>query len=208
MPFDLPVGSVGRIDNFIVHDVFGVMTLVEPADKGGEPLNERWTLFSSETEGKPTEASGFFVNPPSASASSQSSAPIEDIRFFRDEMANMVWAIENATENEAGQPWPGHERDQAKRMKAIAPPPATPSDATDPLRYVIQTEVPEHWIPFLGVPIDPSKRDIALQRSAKLRATPDGTLEPIEPLGRVLRLTAIGDGPYRIPEEEVPRSGT
>jgi hypothetical protein len=208
MPFDLPVGSVGRLDSFVVHDVFGVMTLVEPADRGGEALNERWTLFSSEIEGKPTEASGLFVIPPSASAASQSGLPIEDVRFFRDEMANMVWAIENATENELGQPWPGHERDLANRAKASAPTPAALTELTDPLRYVIQTEVPEHWIPFLGVPIDPGKRDIALQRSAMLRAKSDGIFEPVEPIGRVLRPTAPGDAAYRIPEEEVPRSGT
>jgi hypothetical protein len=206
MPFDLPVGSVGRIDTFIVHDVFGVMTLVESADKGGESLDERWALFSSEVEGKPTEASGFFVLPPSASAATQNGAAIEDIRFFRDEMANMVWAIEHSTENELGQPWPGHERDLANKAGATVPPTST-ADSTDPLRYVIQTEVPEHWIPFLGVVIDPGKRDIALQRSAMLRPKPDGSLEPVEPLGRVLRPTKLGDDAYRIPEEEVPRSG-
>ncbi len=206
MPFDLPVGSVGRLDTFLVHDVFGVMTLVESADKGGEPIDERWTLFSSEVEGKPTEASGFFVLPPSVSAAAQNGVAIEDIRFFRDEMANMVWAIEHATENELGQPWPGHERDLANKAGATVPPPSS-VNTTDPLRYVIQTDVPEHWIPFLGVVTDPGKRDIALQKSAMLRPKPDGSLEPVEPLGRVLRPTKVGGGAYRIPEEEVPRSG-
>jgi hypothetical protein len=206
MPFDLPVGSVGRLDTFIVHDVFGVMTLVESADKGGVPLDERWTLFSNEVEGKPTEAPGFFVLPPSASAASQNGDAIEDIRFFRDEMANMVWAIEHATENELGQPWRGHERDLSNKAGATVPS-TSPANTTDALRYVIQTDVPEHWIPFLGVVTDPGKRDIALQQSAMLRPKPDGSLEPVEPLGRILRPTQLGDEAYRIPEEEVPRSG-
>ena len=38
MPFDLPVGSVCRLDTFLVHDVFGVLTLVESANTGGVPL--------------------------------------------------------------------------------------------------------------------------------------------------------------------------
>jgi hypothetical protein len=39
---------------------------------------------------------------------------VDDARFARDEMANMVWAIENVLENAAGQPWPQHERDAAR----------------------------------------------------------------------------------------------
>lgn len=206
MPFDLPVGSVGRLDTFLVHDVFGVLTLVESADTGDVPSDERWTLFSSEVEGNPTQASGYFILPPSASGATQMSPAIEDVRFFRDEMANMVWAIEHATENEVGQPWPGHERNLANRAGASEAP-APPGGAGDPLHYVIQTEVPEHWIPFLAVAVDPAKRDIALERSAMLRPTPDGTLNPIEPLGRILRPSQNGDDAYRIPEEEVPRSG-
>jgi hypothetical protein len=206
MPFDLPVGSVCRLDTFLVHDVFGVLILVESADTGGVPLHERWSLFSSEVEGNPTQAPGYFVLPPSASGATQTGPTIEEIRFFRDEMANMVWAIEHATESDLAQPWPGHERDLANRAgasEAVAP----PERGDNPLRYVIQTDVPEHWIPFIAVAVDPASRDIALERSAMLRRASDGTLHPIEPLGRILRPTQIGDGAYRIPEEEVPRSG-
>ena len=119
----------------------------------------------------------------------------------------MFWAIEHATESDLGQPWSGHERDLANRAvasEAVAPP---ERGSRVPLRYVTQTDVPDHWIPFIAVAVDPALRDIALERSAMLRPAPDGTLNPIEPLGRILRPTQIGDGAYRIPEEEVPRSG-
>jgi len=34
----------------------------------------------------------------------RSSRPFEEVRFARDEMANMVWGIENVLPNAAGDP--------------------------------------------------------------------------------------------------------
>jgi hypothetical protein len=207
-PLHLPVGTVCKIDTLLVTDVFGQVTLVERADAGEAPPAERWTLFSTAIESDPNQVGDIYVVPPSASSATQIGPAVEDIRFFRDEMANMVWAIEHATENGIGQPWPGHERDLANRAATPAEPPtATPDDAGPALHYQIQTKVPENWIPFLPVAIDPRLRDIALERSAMLRPGPGGTPRPIEPLGRILRPTSIGDSPYRVREEEVPRSG-
>ena len=85
---------------------------------------------------------------------------VEDVRFARDEMANMVWAIENVLENAAGEPWPQHERDAARNPGLHAPPPGQMPPV--PLKYRIEWRVPEYWIPFLPVSLDPASGAVAL----------------------------------------------
>jgi hypothetical protein len=136
--------------------------------------------------------------PPSALRSTVDGPDIEEVRFLRDEQANLVWAVEAVAEDGTGRPRPGNQR-----ATAIPDPP--PASATDGLPYRLQTTVPVHWIPFLPVQIDDSRRAVALERSAMQRDV-DGVLTAVAPAGRVLRPPGVD--PYRIPEEEVPRSGT
>src|SRR5207302_462110 len=118
--------------------------------------------------------------PPSATTAIQVSDPLEEVHFFRDEMANMVWAVESIVTGGAGARWPG-----AERSAALSPTPAQPP-AGAALRYLIQTPVPYNWIPFLPVSIDPAAGNIALERAAMLdiSASPP---TPIEPVGWILR---------------------
>lgn len=204
VPFAQAAGTLCRVDALLVHDVFGGVTAVERADsrlRTGD-ITRRWSLFSTSVAGRPGDLADFFILPPSATTSTLSGAALEDVRFLRDEMANMVWAIEHATENGLGQPWPAQERVQAAAGRDLPGPPAPSA----PLAYRIQTSVPENWIPFVPVLIDPARRDIALERGAMLRD--DGTLAPIRPTGRVLRPTGLADPAiYRVREEEISRSG-
>lgn len=206
VPFDQPTGTICRIDTLLVRDVFGGTTLIERADAAPAAPGDRWTMFSTTTDGQTAQPADFFVLPPSAATAAQAGAPIEEVRFLRDELANLMWAIEHTTENGIGQPWLGHERATVAAQVTTAPP-AARRNGTDwpPLRYRIQTSVPENWIPFLPVAIDPQRGDIALERGA-LIDTPAGM--PAEPVGRVLRPSSLGTSAYRIREEEVPRSGT
>jgi hypothetical protein len=79
-----------------------------------------------------------------------------------------------------------------------------------PLKYLLQTRVPEHWIPLIPVRRDPNKRSIALQRAAALRPGAAGQpAQPVPPLGRILNPSNLPDAPkYWIEEEEIPREGT
>jgi hypothetical protein len=210
IPLEQAVGSLCRIDSLVVHDVFGVETLIERADAAPAAASELWTLFSTAVAGKPDEVADFFLLPPSAAGAAQVASASEEVRFLRDEMANLVWAVEETTENGVGEPWPGRERDDARRAARGERPPVTTSGGTDgppPLRYLIQTPAPESWIPFLPVLIDPATGSIRLERSLMERQFgPDGV---VLPLGRILRPTNLNPGdPYRVFEEEVPREGT
>jgi hypothetical protein len=204
IPYDLPVGSLCRIDALLVRDVFGGLTLVERADAAATLPGERWTMFSTAVKGNPPALADFFVLPPSAFAAQQSGVRLEEVRFIRDEMANMVWAIEHTIENEIGEPQPGHERVVA--LEPAVPPNSLPvPDDRPPLRYQIQTSVPANWIPFLPVRINTETGDIALERAAMLDQSEPP--KPIRPQGRILLPTAPSASPYRVREEEAPHEG-
>jgi hypothetical protein len=205
VPFTQPMGSVCWIKEMAVHDVFGVRTLINRAD--ASPVTsprERWTMFSITAQGDTAKLAPVFIIPPSPTTVAQFGQPIEEVRFLRDEMAEMVWAVERTTENASGGTWSGHERDIARRPSAPeSPPPQAPAGEGEPeipLVYCIETTVPENWIPFVPVAINPTEGDIRLERAAML-----GEQGPIRPIGRILQ--PAGPQPYRIEEEEVPRTG-
>jgi hypothetical protein len=199
VPFVQRVGTLCRVDSLLVHDVFGDTTVVERADRATNGPAE-WSLYSTSVAGRPGALADYFVLPPTALATTTDGATLEDVRFLRDEMANMVWAVEHATENGVGGTWPGQER-----AHAVAPAQDTrPPEAPVSLEYRIQTPVPVHWIPFVPVLIDEATGDIALERAALVQ--PDGAT--IDPAGRILLPAGLADPEvYRIREEEVLRSG-
>jgi hypothetical protein len=197
-PVPQTVGTLCQIDALVVHDVFGGTTLVPRADTLDEA--QRWSMFSTTS---PAGTAPFFLLPPSAGPSVQPGQLIEEVRFMRDEMANMVWAIEHMLEGGIGQALAGQERAQAAAAIATSPA-ATPSTAA--LRYLLETLVPENWIPFLPVAIDPALGDIALERAAVIRANPGGGLFAVPPRSRILQPPGLL--PYRVREEEVTRAGT
>ncbi len=201
IPVSLAPGALYEVTQLLVHDVFGVITRVTRADQEAISAGA-WAAFTTNIVGQ-TARAPFFVFPPSVGVAMQRGAPVEEVQFARDEQANMVWALELATQNAIGEGWSGHERDIARNGGAAPRPPA-PQAAAIPLVYDIQTRVPEYWIPFLPARVNAVTGAAALERAAMLRA--DGT--PIEPVGRILRPSSITAGsPYRVPEEEVARTG-
>jgi len=117
-------------------------------------------------------------------------------------MANSAWAVEHLIENGLAAPWSARERAQAKATQKIPV-----NDSGSPLKYLIQTEVPGNWIPFIPVRAGNSNRAVDMQRAAMLRL--EGTAwKPVEPSGRILRPKQESVlSPYKIREEEIPRTG-
>jgi hypothetical protein len=200
VPIGQEVGTLARLDQLLVRDVFGDWTLVGRADADGGTGRARWTIFCHNAG---DGLADWFLLPPGALRTTLDGPDVEEVRFVRDEQANMVWGLEATTESATGRPWPGRER--AAEMPDEAPP---PPPTTAPLRYRLQTTVPVNWIPFLPVQIDASRRAVALERAA-MRRLLEGSLRDVLPAGRVLRPTGLADPDiYRLHEEEVPRSGT
>jgi hypothetical protein len=203
LPLDVGVNSLTHIDWLSVRDTFGTDIFIPPPAVSAVPA-ERWTMFThTDLTGQQPVFDGLML-PPSAASATMRGSPIEDVRFIRDEIANMVWAIERTVEGETGTPLDGSER-EAAALPADASAPPSPRPNAPPIRYQIQTHVPQYWIPFLPVKIDPAGDAIALERAAMLR-TPGNT--PILPSGRILKPQKPGSNPYRVREEEVDRTGT
>jgi hypothetical protein len=199
-PLGVEVGVLATIQQLAVRDVFGERTLLSRADASSTTAGApRWTMYSTQAE---RGAAEYLILPPSTLRTTMDGPDLEEVRFLRDEQANLVWAIEAKAENGVGRAWSGHER-------ALTVPDETPPlpETTAPLRYRMQTSTPLHWIPFPPVQIDATRRAVALERAAMQRFI-DGALTRMEPVGRVLRPTNLDDPRiYRIREEEVTRSG-
>ncbi len=191
VPFELPNGVLCQTSLTMV-DVFGGTTSIDRADA----TDARWSMFStSRADG--TQAP-YFALPASAASTVVDGAPLEDVRFLRDDTTSLAWAVEHSTEGKLGAAW----------LAADRVPPATPaapvSDA--PLAYRIQTSVPSNWIPFVPVKLTGGD-EIALERAALLSL--DGAPIVPTPLGRVVEPSSVPTGTsYRVREEEIPREGT
>lgn len=199
IPLEQEVGSIANIEALSVTDVFGETVHIERADQTVSAQDGRWTLFTCSRAGG-TQVLPNLVLPPTVGASAQFGAPLEEVRFFRDEMANMVWAVERTLPSASGEPWSGHER-----AMAIAPPGAGGGGGGGGgmLDYLIQSDVARHWIPFVPVSLNAASGEIALERAAMTDPLNPGNA--VMPVGRILQPT--GQVPYRVREEEISRAG-
>jgi len=148
-----------------------------------------------------------------AVAKVQEGDPLEKVIFARDEMTNMVWAVEERIPGVLGSGVDGFESATAlsRYFSQRAPADGVVPEASEAsIRYVLGTSVPENWIPFIARHRPGSQRLIRLQRAAMPRLTDALPASRVEPRGRVLRTGLDGFDPrrpYFLHEEEVPRAG-
>lgn len=205
IPYAQSVGTLARTQYILVRDVFGKLTVVHRADQDATaPGTDRWTMFSiADRSGQSETLADYFILTPSAGPAMQLGTVMEDVRFGRDEMANMAWGIERITTSPIGEPRSGRDRDaeiDARRK------PATPTPTTEfPLRYAIESEVPANWIPLLPVQAEAGNPSIVLRRGAAVKQTTTGS-GAVPSLSNILNPPPQAS-PYTIQEEEVPRSG-
>ncbi len=194
IPVEVPVGSVARILALTVTDTFGETTTIPGT------VDDLWQMHRLTAPGS---AQLLFLPP--VLLETQESAPVEEVAFIRDEMANVVWGIERTVQGASSA---GVDRyEEAQRALAAGEDQQVATDSGDAeLLYRLATRVPDHWHPFVPVRpagAAPTSGAIALQRRPLVRRHADGTSEPIAPRGRLL--TAAD--PLVLEEEEVPRAG-
>ena len=143
------------------------------------------------TDASTSRDTSLYYLTPSITKSSEGD-PLERVNFLRDEMANLVWAVESTVPSQSGKGVNGNEI----ALKDVPPPAFAPVNDKVQIRYVAGTVVPDNWIPFIPVPKQGSNREIRLQR-AKMPAAKGA-------LGVLLNEKAA---PYYINEEEIPRAG-
>lgn len=210
VPYPLDVGALAQVRGVVITDVFGVRTLIRPATAvpGGERM--RWDMYHLTTTGGDRIDTRIFLAP--VAAKLQESAPLERVLLIRDEMANMVWGIEDVIPGLSGGGTRGHEAaaDVRRYLLSLAPGASSAGSPTGAaIRYRLGTTVAEHWIPFIPVHQPGSTREIRLQRAAMPRLIAGAAEVPVEPRGAVLRpgLDEQPRQPYFLHEEEVPRAG-
>ncbi len=231
IPYTIPVGSYAQVAGMVITDVFGVNTFVANYDidnynysSGFQASNDwkdwRWLDISKSDTAAVSAGSvnnvkpaGTFVFLPVVNDILESD-PVESVLFIRDELADMVWAIEKRVPNNMGTGWDGYDRANAytallKKIKpdtsvAVTP----PADAK--LSYELETTtIPENWIPFIPVRLPGSNRQIEFQRGAMPRIMAPYAPSMVRPQTGILSYGLSGSSyaPYYIYEEEIPRAG-
>jgi len=214
IPYQAPVGSLIDLEGIEVKDVFGIRTLVEAANKSNGSGWKRWSMYTLETRNHPNEVdTRFFLAPTLPNL--LESKPLEKVNFIRDEMANMVWGVENTIPDGLGSGRDGYEaglelqrflRAQIKADEIVEP----EVDNAAKIKYVLATTVPENWIPFVPIQIGSANRSVRLQRAAMPRGVKTLSTPVVRPLTTLIRegINNTSVNPYYIEEEEVPKSGT
>ncbi len=130
IPVPLEIGSLCRVKSLTVTDVFGEEHEIHQA--GSEPEEDwrkSWNMFgmsmsdnnivSNDFESRIVfrNAPWFFLPP--TTTKKEESTEIEEVRFIRDDRANMAWAVEHTICNGLGKSFSGYEdyRDQTRRLK-------------------------------------------------------------------------------------------
>ena len=220
-PYTVETGSLCELNEVVVTDCFGQRTKVKPANEGIDDDWRRWSFFGISTKGDEVTEADTRLFIPAVTHKLMESEPIETVNFIRDEMANMVWGIEQVIPNGMGQGMDGYEAglkhlDFLKTLAVpVVPTPPVENDAT--IQYKIANTVPENWIPFIAARLgsSPLSRQIQLQRAAMPRYVEGLTdIERVRPRSILLQENATDIGtvdenwdPYYVYEEEVPRSG-
>ncbi|WP_431047028.1 hypothetical protein ACQUSR_33190 [Streptomyces sp. P1-3] len=200
-PLPTLVGSLSRVVECTVTDVFGGVTALAPAaaedpewDVYGLGENSAGAAMGGRgADGGGPTPSPWFYRPASLPGGLEGPA-LESVLFLRDEQANLAWAVEETVADRAGEPI-----DRYARWVAAAPPAAGQPDGaaeSPPARYRLATTVPAHWYPLVPRSLgDPEAYQLHLIRLIR------DEWAPPQPLGRLLTETDW------LHEEEVPRSG-
>jgi hypothetical protein len=138
LPITAPVGSVTRITELTVTDTFGVTTdPVEATTNRADAAD--WDMFTFDL---PNHAEPGLYLPPVV-GSVQSGDPIDSVEFGRDELANLVFGLEEIVEGGLGQPLDRTEfRNPSLAIGSIEPSPSSLSgqDAADAETVALRNE--------------------------------------------------------------------
>ena len=177
-PLKTEIGKYITVKMIEVIDTFGECFSIVEKDRAGNKekqgeYEEQWQMFTNSTYGnrKKTLVNGLFYAP--QLAATVEGKPIEEVKVLRDEIANMVWGVENVVpdgcggtldanlyatrlgtivneHNKAGEPV--REPDTIAFGQNTGPMVEKPEAGDTPkakFTYQLQSSVPFNWIPFI-----------------------------------------------------------
>lgn len=131
------------------------------------------------------------------------------MNFVRDEMSNMVWAVEQTIPDGLGGGTDGYQAGNHLKsyLTSLANPVVAPVMVNQAKhRYQLMTSTPENWIPFVpkATANPQASRTVMLERASLPRELNGLTRSVIKP-----RTELVGgpSTPYLLHQEEVSRSG-
>jgi len=152
LPVTLPVNAVYKVDRFNVSDNFGITVPIPP---GANLDGSQWTMFELSTQPSAQLPRArlddcMYLCP---ALHSREGPALEEVRLARDEMANLVWAIEKKVQGTSGEAldraFESTRLSTQQSLRSALGAETVPGGA--PLHYTLQTPVAGHWIPFLPV---------------------------------------------------------
>ncbi|NER10048.1 hypothetical protein SAMN06265375_101420 [Muriicola jejuensis] len=214
LPQEVTAGNIINLKGLAVTNCFGERTWIEPTGKGKDDDWHRWTMFTIDKKGKDLKEADYSLVMLPTVEKIQEGPALEKIAIIRDELANMVWAIELEVPLASGESKKGTEAarelvsfyERLYKNKVI---PQAVGEVDAQIRYEVMNSVPENWIPFIPVKVEGSNRQIQLRRASMPRIIPGmAPTPPIKPRTSLLRFGLDGNkAAYYIHEEEVPRAG-
>ena len=176
-PLETQIGKYITVNGINVIDTFGDEHKIDSSKRAGASeklgeFEEQWQMFTNSSKGnrRVPELNGLYYAP--QLAATIEGKPIEEVKVLRDEMANMVWGVENvvpdgcggtldaefyATQlgtivndyNEAG--IPVHEPDNIVfgQNTDVVVEKNDSNVAKAKFSYQLQSSVPFNWIPFI-----------------------------------------------------------
>ncbi|HSW22172.1 MAG TPA: hypothetical protein VLJ62_05350 [Burkholderiaceae bacterium] len=222
VPLRLRTGSLVNLRGIVVTDNFGSNTLVEPTATrhSALALAGQWGLWTLSRGDAPGQIDPRLFLAPGLAAT-QEAPPIDEVVFLRDEVANVVWAVESTIPDPLGG---GRDaRTAARQLReqirlAYPVPPEVPNVPAEVLlHYQLMGTVPENWIPLVAVRLAGQVTASAFLQGAMPRVP---ALEPaldgdgnailghqvVLPRGGVLERSPV-EQPNLIREEELLRGG-
>jgi hypothetical protein len=186
-PIPITYGSLQTLAQLVVRDSFGTHELIAPA------ADPQWALYRPAG----AEPASPLLVVPAMTASPLAGDVVEEVDFLRDDMAALVWAVEQVVTDADGT-----RRDLADEYLRAAVRASASTTGAD-LAYRLMTDVPPNWVPFIPVRLPGSTRQVGLVEAVLPRG--DGSGDPVAaaPLSSVLQeLKGLV-----LPEEEVPAAG-
>ena len=216
-PLETEFGYYLNVKEIVVYDTFGRRSVITSragaVDSGAQTFGQQWQMFTNVRRERNAAPPGLLFPP--VFPRKLEGEPLEQVNFLRDEMANMVWAVETRIPDDCGSfrdagllaaevgrfVDEAYEKEVEKARLTVRTGPegraTLTSDRYSDLKYTLMTSVPYNWIPFVPQHIGPEvkndkytkwsvrARDVLLRRG-KMPAYHAGQYYPVRPLSVLL----------------------
>jgi hypothetical protein len=140
IPAPMNAGSLRRILSVRVIDSFGVLSELGPIVD--DKAEADWAMFAIDGQGGTAGLDGSVLMAPNVALQVVENDEVEEVRFLRDESANLVWAWERLIVGPDG-------RSIATGNDAPVAVPAAPVAAGNAPKFRLKSETARAWIPYV-----------------------------------------------------------